>query len=407
MICTFSDSVSAALSCHKRCRSGLDSECDEGESCFGYTSCKAELTRPPTAKAETKQPTKVPTNKPVQNPTPLPTSKQTAAAPQSTENQQLLCASSMEELETTYTTAESCEEGPCTSGLFCFPFKYTDDNSMPPPPTPPPSPKPITQQQPVGDIEVISIADRGVVCPKTEFVGWHTSTDCTEYFRCNKGSLGIVKVCPPDEKFDKVRSKCYPKEYVNSFCYGPPMAKEQVELCKEGYTGYESRDACREYYYCNRGKAGAIHTCGQDLLFDMRLELCNFANEVKCLDEQGNPITPQPTPQPSNKPQITAITPLLTPLPTKTPIRTVSPTTSESKPSVNGNETGESIMDKTPTPTVIVSSHNTSAIPPWLQLNTIMSNDGACTLKESSLFGAVSVSASLIIMCQVVAILWW
>jgi len=396
-----SDSVSAALSCHKRCRSGLDSECDGGETCFGYTSCKAEVSRPPITKAETKQPTKVPTNKPVQNPTPRPTSKQTTAAPQSTDTQQLLCASSLEELETTYRTAESCEEGPCTSGLFCFPFKYTDDNSTPLPPTPPPSPKPITQQQPVGDIEVISIADRGVTCPKTEFVGWHTSTDCTEYFRCNKGSLGVVKVCPPDEKFDKVRSQCHSKEYVNSFCYGPPMAKEQVELCKEGYTGWESRNACREYYFCDRGIADAIFTCGQDLLFDMRLELCNFANNVKCLDEQGNPITPQPTPRPTKKPQVTAITPLLTPLPTKSPVatRTVSPIASESESStVVGNETGGTATDMTPTPTVIVPSHNTSAIPPWLQLNTIMSNDGACTLKGGSLYWALSAS---LIICQV------
>ena len=187
------------------------------------------------------------------------------------------------------------------------------------------------------------------------------------------------------------------------------MAKEQVGLCKEGYTGWESRNACREYYFCDRGIADAIFTCGEDLLFDMRLELCNFANKVKCLDEQGNLTTPQPSPRPSKKPQITAITPLLTPLPTKSPVgtRTVSPIASESdtaseseSSTINGNETGESAMDKTPTPTVIVSSHNSSAIPPWLQLNTIMSNDGACTLEGGSLYWALS--ASLI----VVAILW-
>ena len=184
------------------------------------------------------------------------------------------------------------------------------------------------------------------------------------------------------------------------------MAKEQVELCKEGYTGWESRNACREYYFCDKGIADTIFTCGQDLLFDMRLEICNFASIVKCLDEQGNPITPQPTPRPSKKPQITAITPLLTPLPTKSPVgtRTVSPIASESESStVNGNETGGTVMDKkTPTPTVIVSSHNTSAIPPWLQLNTIMSNDGACTSKGSSLYWALSAS---LIICQAVAIL--
>lgn len=60
--------VDAATSCHKRCRSGSDSECDEGESCFGYTSCEVESSRPPTTKSdETEGPM---TLQPIQNPTP-------------------------------------------------------------------------------------------------------------------------------------------------------------------------------------------------------------------------------------------------------------------------------------------------------------------------------------------------
>ena len=71
-----SDRMNAGLTCHKRCR--VDSECDEGETCYGYTSCEgveAPLS-PSTAvdmiKDMIKQPTNPPSRQPVQTPTPPP-----------------------------------------------------------------------------------------------------------------------------------------------------------------------------------------------------------------------------------------------------------------------------------------------------------------------------------------------
>ena len=72
-----SDRMNAGLTCHKRCR--VDSECDEGETCYGYTSCEgveAPLSPSSTAvdmiKDMIKQPTNPPSRQPVQTPTPPP-----------------------------------------------------------------------------------------------------------------------------------------------------------------------------------------------------------------------------------------------------------------------------------------------------------------------------------------------
>lgn len=131
--------------------------------------------------------------------------------------------------------------------------------------------------------------------------------------------------------------------------------------------------------------------CGQDLLFDKTLELCNFAHQVKC-DDAGNPITNQPTPPPSIRAQQTpmplSFTPLQ-PLPISTLVpvvaQSIPPTTSEPpSPSVVGSDSvgNDSSSDA---PTVIMASN----IPPWLELGTIMTNDVDFTLgasKNSRLF---------------------
>lgn len=46
----------------------------------------------------------------------------------------------------------------------------------------------------------------------------------------------------------------------------PAMAKEQAQLCKEDYTGWETRSACREYYYCDHGFADVIVSTDLPLL---------------------------------------------------------------------------------------------------------------------------------------------
>ena len=213
--------VDAATSCHKRCRSGSDEECDEGESCFGYTSCEVESSRAPTTKSETKGPI---TSQPIQNPTPPPTVKvnnEHTDTPQSTDTpqKQLFCASSIMELETSCGIAQSCMSGPCPSGLFCFPFTCTTAITQEESVVIDERPVSVVENQQQAD-ESITLADRGISCPQSSFVGWHTSTDCTEYFQCNNGAMGSVYVCGSSQKFDKVRNQCQPAENVNSFCYG-------------------------------------------------------------------------------------------------------------------------------------------------------------------------------------------
>lgn len=270
------------------------------------------------------------------------------------------------------------------------------------------------KQQPVRvEPQPAPVQNQGL-CPQSTFVGWHASTDCSEYFECDNGAMGVVHVCGESLKFDKVRNKCHPAEYVNSFCYGPPLGKDESPeqgggvsgvsggsgggttsaargLCNEGFTGWGSRLGCKEYYWCNRGSADVIYDCGQDLLFDRTLELCNFAYLVHC--ESGKGGVPVPTPQPTPLP-----TPSPTPAPDPNP--TFPPTVSEvpsivgggyggnagagqegtpSLSGMSGGVVGDYSWSKTATPTVPT---NSSEIPPWL-MNTVMTKNNGQNLSKS------------------------
>jgi hypothetical protein len=97
--------------------------------------------------------------------------------------------------------------------------------------------------------------------------------------------MGNVKRCGGSKKFDKGRNQCHDEEHVNSFCYGPVhSASSSSGLCRDKRTGWESRNECREYYWCDLGYADVIYDCGRDLLFDKNLELCVFTSQLDCHD---------------------------------------------------------------------------------------------------------------------------
>jgi hypothetical protein len=55
--------------------------------------------------------------------------------------------------------------------------------------------------------------------------GWHASSDCKEYYKCQDGEAGAIQVCPEGMKFDKVRNRCG-AESVNNYCYGPALEED-------------------------------------------------------------------------------------------------------------------------------------------------------------------------------------
>ena len=250
-------------------------------------------TVPPTAptttninKAQANSPDEVASNSP-----PLSTEKlngDSQLAPPSSQQQmaqQLFCASAMSQLESSCELAESCASGPCPKGQFCFPFTCTkvvkgeneafdgggevnqvpNDNQAPP-----------------------DVDDRhqSSLCPHTTFTGWSATVDCKEYFKCDNGAPGVVRVCGTDLKFDKVRNECYSEEFVNSFCYGPPLKV----LCKEGKSGWESIADCKEYYKCDDGVPGVVSACGQNLKFDQMRKEC-YREELVDSSCYGPPLT--------------------------------------------------------------------------------------------------------------------
>lgn len=203
-----------------------------------------------------------------------------------------------------------------------------------------------------------------IFCP-SGYTGWHSGGDCKEYFECDKGSPGVTHVCGTSYKFDKFRNVCNDELLVDSFCYGPALTKAEQQklsgalaegnkeatdtLCLERYTGWETQPGCREYYWCDDGKADIMHSCGEDLLFDREIQLCNFADEVQCDVSSDND---NPSPSPPNTPSQRV---------------TLFPTFG-SRP-----ETEEKLWSKTASPTIIPESQRES--PPWLS-HTIKKNSG-------------------------------
>ncbi|KAL7464993.1 hypothetical protein ACHAXS_005321 [Conticribra weissflogii] len=249
---------------------------------------------------------------------------------------QLLCGATIDGLKLSCATADDCSTGPCPSGMVCFPFNCDSNvnDSVA-------STEEIDEGTQLSHIKPVEQENNAVtaVCPPT-FVGWSSSEGCKVYYECNNGSAGQIFTCGDDEKFDKVRNMCIAESEVNDFCYGPALvsgdegqhATEQHpvndkngvmsagSLCMVGYTGWEARPGCQEYYKCENGEAGPIHNCGEGFLFDRELELCNFENSVECLDNGGstNGSNPPPTLPP------TSVSPT-TPSPVSNP-QTFSPT---------------------------------------------------------------------------------
>jgi len=213
------------------------------------------------------------------------------------------------------------------------------------------------------------------------YKGWHTSADCKEYYECDSGAPDVIRACGNNLKFDKVRNKCYSEGSVNSFCYGPSLESEpgahqggeedggndsiaSTDLCNSGYTGWEVRLGCQEYYWCDHGSADILYDCGEGLIFDQSSELCNFAHLVHCGSASLQQVLP-PMPKPTSRPvNLSQNTPGL-------PNRIEDSTGTNSRP-IEG-VFGEHDNSNTPAPSPF---RNQSEAPPWL-MGTIMEQNSA------------------------------
>ncbi|KAL3782904.1 hypothetical protein HJC23_004883 [Cyclotella cryptica] len=394
------------------------------------------------------------------NPTPSVNTIKDSPSPISSEPQ-LLCAFSMDELKVSCASAQSCNQGPCPSGMFCFPFSCEPsgseehivsdgktyycaqnaaelelscgiltkcNNGLPPCPKDKScleyDCKQIIELCPLnyvgwqsnrecseyyecknGIAGKPSFCSAGLkfdklrgecyedstineycygppvqkatrsptgpplnLCPK-EFIGWHSSSDCKEYYKCDDGSAGAIRVCNEGLKFDKVRNECVSESLVNEFCYGPPLDNgnqqlnedtkpendlvmdsenppTELDACLNGYTGWEASSDCTQYYWCDEGVPATRYACGDGLLFKSESEICTFADEVDCVNEN---TMKTPNLSPSLGPMIT---------PAKGVIDTSFPTLGRDKP-------------WTITPTI---SKSGSADPPWLSFERKESN---------------------------------
>lgn len=276
------------------CNDG-DSPCPSGTFCFGEHICiDAGHTMSPTpssneswAPISTNQP---PSSRPSSDPLiPTPTEPD------------LFCASSMDDLHASCASAQSCNDGPCPAGLYCFPFTCASSVSVEEPVMSdggtyycakneselkdscgmltqcnnelPPCPEDTSCLR-------YNCQQNIDMCP-LNYVGWQSSRDCLEYYYCTDGVAGPSTFCTDGLKFDKMRGECTNGLQLNEYCYGPPVPNPTPrptgppnDFCPNGVDGWHASSDCKEYYKCQDGEAGAIQVCPEGMKFDKVRNRC-------------------------------------------------------------------------------------------------------------------------------------
>ena len=306
------DELEASCSTAQEC--GGSEPCLIGQMCYPY-ECKGSSDSSSATLTTTAEPTLPSATTTAEN-MPLP--------PESGGVFGWFCGSSFEELDTTCsTTAQKCvyERQDCPSGQGCYQYycnNVASENQVVENDATEATPGSNgSAEQPIQNSEssycASSIAQldercglalqcatdndcnvQGEICMKYDcrqnlmqcplnFVGWHSSKDCKQYYYCEQGVSSSSDVCGDGMKFDKTRDKCT-TDYVDELCYGlasyehnsgsitqPGAAKI---LCPPGFTGWHSSDGCNEYQKCTAGTPGPTRVCGFGLKFDTARGQC-------------------------------------------------------------------------------------------------------------------------------------
>ena len=333
----------------KTCWDASKCPCSDEKKCFENIDCNFVSPR------ETIDP-------PSKNPTTQPTMIDDGGD-EMVDSVELYCAVSEKELEESCSSARSCVDESCPLGMLCIPFNCdtskaagTEENGVD-----------SALQQNNNQDPASSINNSHVLCPDF-FVGWHTKKDCKEYFKCNDGKLGPTYTCGEGLKFEKNSSECRAERDVNQQCYEiPSQSVNEPSLsrkpkCTLGYTGWDATPGCNQYYFCNNGIGQAPLNCGENLLFDLDLELCNFADDVDC---------PYPIESPTPSPIISRITP--------SPSQKANNVVSESDGIGFGN------FDRIPQTSAPIDPKN-AALPPWLYDSRVGTKNGVAVPKHFGCF---------------------
>lgn len=277
------------------CNDG-DPPCPLGTLCFGDHVCAIEGQSLAPSSNKIKTPSYSPSSSPIYQP-PQP----------SLDDQQLLCASSMAELETSCESAISCNDGPCPAGKYCFPFTCKITSVV----KEPASFGEKTYFCARNELELkencgmLTQCNNGLpsctsdtkcfeydcqqsidLCP-LNYVGWQSSHDCLEFYECENGIAGPSNFCENGLKFDKMRGKCT-DGILNEYCYGPPVPPPTPKptppplpnFCPTNVDGWHASSDCREYYKCQDGDSGAIQVCEDGLKFDKVRSKCVAESSV-------------------------------------------------------------------------------------------------------------------------------
>jgi Chitin binding Peritrophin-A domain len=135
--------------------------------------------------------------------------------------------------------------------------------------------------------------------PNEDFVS-NPAGDCQDYYICYD-EIAHARRCPNGFFFDEARQMCYFFDdvecgNVEDPCYG----KHYIFVNRPTGT-------CTSYYRCEYG-VGVPLDCPEGFHFDEANQMCNFPNDLVCIDA-GKPTPPTPPPTGATTPDQTAPTP--------------------------------------------------------------------------------------------------
>ena len=133
---------------------------------------------------------------------------------------------------------------------------------------------------------------------------FYPTVDCLGYYYCNGNQAGAVIACPGGTLFDESAGYCNWAAQVTCTCTSTeseststtsstPTSSPTPHTCGSGCpiadTNLPTVD-CLGYYYCDGNQAGAVTNCSPGLLFDVDLQICNWAAAVTCTCTASNNI---------------------------------------------------------------------------------------------------------------------
>ena len=223
----------------------------------------------------------------------------------------LFCASSLDDLKVDCGSAQSCQNGPCPKGMFCFPYLDCEETGVEDG-VPEFSMEDGASASSTGGIPTYSpttLTWAPTTVEQQQSMGTYAPT---EAYGDGGGGWGGDSTGSPsaepqqqqqkEEEEEEVQEQQQQQDEEEEQKHKMPQQPQQQQadesLCPGLLTGWRAANGCKDYYRCFNGVPGPVHTCNSGLWFDVANRYCRIASQVDGGTCEGSSSSSQTTSQP-------------------------------------------------------------------------------------------------------------